>query len=432
MRIRHVAPQSTAARAGLAAGDELLAINEEPVEDLLDFLFAVSEAELLLDVQPAGSAPSARRRLHLTRHADEELGIELDPDPIRRCSNRCTFCFIDQNPRGLRPSLYVKDEDYRHSLLYGNYITLTNLSAADEERICAQQLSPLYVSVHATDPAVRQKLLRCGGDGAILPILERLAAHGIELHAQIVVVPEQNDGPVLAQTLADLERLGPQLASVAVVPVGLTRHRDGLAPLRPLTGTEAAAVLDTVAERQARNLARAGRRLHFAADEFYFLAGRELPPFAAYEAFAQIENGVGMVRHFEAAYADAPRLIPDAARETIVATGRRFAPWLRRWLTRRLAATGEEIDRVRVVAVPNRFYGEMVTTAGLLVGADIAAAVAAAARRGAAPELVLLPPDALNGEGRMLDDMTPHQLAQQLACDVAVGFAADPAADLAG
>lgn len=421
MRIQRVAPGSAAARAGLRAGDELLSVNGEPVRDALDFLFATAEDLLRLELRGAGGRA---RAVEILRSPGEPLGIELVPDPIRRCANRCLFCFIDQNPKGLRRSLYVKDEDFRHSLLYGNYLTLTNLREADLARILAQRLSPLYISVHATDAATRRRLLGCRGDGAILPILERLAAGGIDLHAQIVVVPRHNDGEVLARTLADLERLHPHLRSVAVVPVGLTRHRAGLPRLRLNNREEARAIVRAVARRQGACRRRFGTRLHFLADELYLAAGVRLPAAQAYEGYPQIENGVGMVRRFEEDYAAARRLIPDVrARRVVVATGERFAPRLARWCATRLAATGEgRRHRVGVIGVRNRLFGPRVTTAGLLGGRDLLAAL-----RAAPPfDLALLPPETLNAEGRMLDDETPESLARALGAPVHVGFATAP------
>jgi putative radical SAM enzyme (TIGR03279 family) len=438
MKIVRVDSDSVAARAGLMAGDEILAINGAPLRDALDFLFASAEEELELAVRRADGAAVV---LGLVRSPGEPLGIELPPDPIRRCGNRCVFCFIDQNPKGLRRSLYVKDEDYRHSLLFGNYLTLTDLAAWEIERILDQHMSPLYVSVHATDATARRRLLRCPGDGAILPLLTHLARGGIELHAQIVLVPGYNDGEILTRTLDDLERLHPALLSVAIVPVGLTRHRAKLPPLRPVRADEAASLVEAIGVRQRACRARLGTRLHFLADEFYLLAGAALPPASAYEGFPQIENGVGMVRRFERDHAHARRLLPaipgreartgrgrrtdgDAANakpRVLVTTGTRFSPLLEAFLARRLRATGEaSCAEVRVIAVENAFFGPGVTTAGLLTGGDILAAL----MREQPFDLALLPPETLNADGRLLDDLTPDEIGARLGAPVRVGFAA--------
>jgi putative radical SAM enzyme (TIGR03279 family) len=422
MKILRVDPDSPASRAGLTAGDELVAVNGLRMRDCLDFLFATAEEHLTLDLErPAGQS----RTIELARHPGEPLGIELPCDPIRRCGNRCVFCFIDQNPKGLRRSLYVKDEDYRHSLLYGNYLTLTNLEPWELQRILEQHLSPLYISVHATEPGARRRLLNCPGDGAIMPLLERLAAGGIEFHAQIVLVPRMNDGATLERTLDDLQTLHPALRSVAIVPVGLTRHRGRLPELQLMTSEDARLVVRGVEDRQAACLARLGSRLHFLADELYLLAGGPLPDALAYEGYPQIENGVGMVRRFEEDYRAARRLIPGPdggshAQRVAVVTGTRFAPLLAPWLERRLAETGESNrSRVHVIGARNELFGPTVTTAGLLAGRDMYEALTAAGPF----DLVLLPPETLNADGQMLDGWTPERLGRELQRPVRVGFA---------
>lgn len=425
MKILRVDPDSPAARAGLVAGDELVAVNGSRLRDGLDFLFASAEEHLTLELE---RAQGQSRTIEFARRPGEPLGIELPADPIRRCGNRCIFCFIDQNPKGLRRSLYVKDEDYRHSLLYGNYLTLSNLAPWEMQRIIEQHMSPLYISVHVTDPGVRRRLLRCPGEGAILPILERLAAAGIEFHAQIVLVPQFNDGALLDRTLEDLEALHPALRSVAIVPVGLTRHRVRRPELRLVTSQEARLIVRGVAARQDACLARLGTRLHFLADELYLLAGEPLPGADAYERYPQIENGVGMVRRFEEDYRTARRLIPQPAgpargASVAVVTGTRFAPLLETWLERRLAETGEAQQcRVRVIGARNGLFGPAVTTAGLLGGRDMLAALVAAGPF----DLALLPPETLNADGHMLDGWTPEQLGRELRQPVRVGFAVEP------
>jgi len=419
MQITRIHPGSPAARAGLRAGDELLAVNGRALRDALDYLYATADETLRLRVRRAAGVVEEVR---LRRAAGEAPGIEIAPDPVRRCGNRCVFCFIDQNPPGLRGNLYVKDEDYRLSLLYGNYVTLTNLRAWEITRILEQRLSPLYVSVHAVDPAVRRRLLGCRGDGAILPILSRLAAGGIRLHAQIVLVPAYNDGPVLEATLDALEALHPALQSVAVVPVGLTRHRRGLTPLRPVTSALARRVIAGVERRQRRNLAIRRTRLHFAADEFYLLAGSELPPLSAYEDLPQLENGVGMVRRFEHELRGVRRLLPPAERRrarAVVATGTRFAPLLEARLGRRLRDTGEAAAwRVEVVPVRNRLFGASVNVAGLLGGAEVITAL-----RCALPfDCALLPPEMLNADRLTLDGLHLNEIARRLGQPVQVGL----------
>jgi putative radical SAM enzyme (TIGR03279 family) len=434
VKVAAVQQASPAAKAGIRPGDEILALNGSPVADSLDYLYASSELSLHLRLRRPGGAIE---EVFLSRQVGTALGITLAPDPVRRCSNRCVFCFIDQNPKGLRDSIYVKDEDYRLSLLYGNYLTLTNLRPAEIARIRRQRISPLYVSVHATEPRVRRRLLGCRRSGAILPLLTDLAASGIEIHAQIVVVPGYNDGNVLDRTLADLEGLHPALRSVAIVPVGLTRHRRGLAPLRGMTRAGARRALASVAARQESCLAAFGTRLHFAADELFLLAGLELPPYSAYEDFAQTENGVGMVRRFERRLGRLGRLFPSLPRETgrarrrriALASGSRFAGILARWLPGALARTREEAAvSAEVLAVRNRFFGARVTASGLLVGRDLVAALT-----GALPfDLAVVPPEVFNHEGLTLDGMTRGDLAgaigRPVQADLGPGSAlADPA-----
>jgi putative radical SAM enzyme (TIGR03279 family) len=419
MQITRIHPGSPAAHAGLRPGDELLAVNGRALRDAVDYLYAMADETLRLRLRRAeGSVEEIR----LKRGPGEAPGIEIAPDPVRRCGNRCVFCFIDQNPKGLRRNLYVKDEDYRLSLLFGNYVTLTNLREWEIERILEQRLSPLYVSVHAVDPGVRQRMLGCRGSGEILPILSRLAAGGIRLHAQIVLVPGHNDGPVLEGTLDALEALHPALQSVATVPLGLTRHRRGLTPLRRVTPTLARRVIAGIEARQRRNLARRGTRLHFAADEFYLLAGFDLPPLSAYEGLPQLENGVGMVRRFERELRGLRRILPpDAGRRVraVIATGTRFAPILAERLAHRLRQTGEAGDwRVEVVAVRNRLFGASVNVAGLLGGAELVAAL----RRALPFGLAVMPPEMLNADRLTLDGMHLEEIARRLGRPVRVGF----------
>jgi putative radical SAM enzyme (TIGR03279 family) len=419
MQITRIHPGSPAERAGLRPGDELLAVNGRALRDALDYLYATADEALRLRVRRAAGAVE---ELRLRRPPGEAPGIEIAPDPVRRCGNRCVFCFVDQNPKGLRRNLYVKDEDYRLSLLYGNYVTLTNLRDWEIERILEQRLSPLYVSVHAVDPGVRRRMLGCRGGGEVVPILSRLAAGGIRLHAQIVLVPHYNDGAVLASTLDALEALQPAMQSVAVVPLGLTRHRRGLTPLRRVTPALARRVIAGIEARQRRNLATRGTRLHFAADEFYLLAGCELPPLSAYEDLPQLENGVGMVRRFERELGALRRLLPPAGRagaRAVIATGTRFAPILGERLACHLRKTREAANwRVEVVAVRNRLFGASVNVAGLLGGAELVAAL----RRSLPFELAVMPPEMLNADRLTLDGMHLDEIARRLGRPVRAGF----------
>jgi putative radical SAM enzyme (TIGR03279 family) len=407
--VASVRPRTAAAAAGLAAGDRILSINGRGLRDAIDFQFYGAGERLTLSVERQGR----HRALHLRRHAGAELGLELEaprPGDIATCANKCVFCFIHQLPRGMRRSLYVKDDDFRLSFLHGNYITLSDLDEPSFERILAQRLSPLYVSVHATDPGLRWRLLGQPRHGAeILPRLERLAKAGLRVHAQIVLCPDWNDGAHLERTVHELAPLHPHVATTAIVPVGLTRHRERLPALRTLTGDEARALVDTVDRWQARFVETLESRFVFLGDEVYLQAGRPLPPAEAYEGFAIAEDGIGLVRRFEDDLARAMRRRAGfRARPATVVSGELYAPRLARLLA--------DVPGVRVTAVPNAFFGGNVAVAGLLTGQDIQRHLAALDDLG---EKVLVPAVALrDGDGVFLDDLTPADLARSLGVPV--------------
>lgn len=409
LEILEVEAGSIGAELELEAGDWLLAINGQPVRDLLDVQVWSANEELLLEV---------RRRdgelweLDLEKEADAPLGLSFEHPEPERCGNNCLFCFVHQLPPGLRPTLYVKDEDYRFSYLYGAYVTLTNISAAAIERILAQRLSPLYVSVHATDEQLRSRLL---GRAAppILALLQRLADGGIELHTQIVVCPGINDGAELERTLTDLAGLRPAVKSVAVVPVGLTGYRQRLPQLRPHTVAEAGAVLDLVESWQRRCLADGDRRLVFAGDEYYLQAGRAFPPLEEYEGLWQVENGVGLIPQFRAEAAEVlAEARPLAAPSLTLVTGTAFAAELAGFATRLTAATGVPLA---VQAIRNDFFGGQVDVAGLVSGRDLLAQL-----KGRLASDVLLVPTVMlrDGAGVFLDDLTPLDLERELGVTV--------------
>ncbi len=415
VRVLRVTPGGLAAEAGLRPGDRLVRVNGKPLRDLVDLHVYAGEERLGIDLV-RGCQPQA---VVLTRQWGRDLGLECEPPTpaeISTCANKCVFCFIHQLPRGLRKSLYVKDDDYRLSFLHGNYITLTDLPESEIERIVEQRLSPLYVSVHATDPALRHLLLGSPktARGDLVERLARLARAGIRVHAQIVLCPGLNDGAELERSIRDLARLHPSVATVAVVPVGLTRHRDGLPPLRSVTPDEARALLAAIHGWQAEHLARLGTRLCFAADELYLLAGAPIPPAAAYEGFPVVEDGVGLVRRFEDGFLRALRRPGRPAtprRAVTVVTGELFAPVL----ARLLALAGPAGAAVDVVAVRNEVFGPGITVAGLLTGADIARALTTRSLG----EVVLVPAVALQeSRGVFLDDVAPSDLGRHLGVPV--------------
>ena len=410
MRIIRIQEGSPAECAGMRGGDRLLAIDGHAIREHLDYQFHASGEEMRAAI--GRDTETATREIELTRSQGEAWGIELAEDPIRCCGNHCVFCFIDQNPQGLRRSLYVKDEDYRLSLTYGNYVTLTNLEAWEIDRIIEMRLSPLYVSIHAVDPAVRRRLLRSRDTDDVRPILRLLCDAGIRLHVQIVVVPDYNDGDVLEETLSELEALAPAVQTIAVVPVGLTRHRARLTPLRLLGREESRQVARCIEIHQEACLVRLGTRLVFAADELYLRAELPLPPAEAYEGYPQLENGVGMVRAFEERLAEAGPILPAAGgdRRVVLVTGTLFAPFLE-------AAMAGTFD-VRVLPVQNRLFGPTVTVAGLLGGREIIHSL----REAGGFDLAVLPPEVLGAEDRLLDDVTPREIAEAIGRPVEVGF----------
>jgi len=410
LKVTDVESGSPAESAGFRPGDRILSVNGRAVEDHLDFYFHAADYFLRIGVNPAGSR--VRRELILRRKPGRALGLAVDEGRVKRCRNRCIFCFVDQLPRGLRRSLYVRDEDYRHSFLYGNFITGGNLQERDVDRIVRMRLSPLYVSLHASDPQVRNRLLGGCGPADVMPLLARLTEAGIGIHGQVVLCPGINDRAVLAHTIEDFAGLGESALSLAVVPVGLTGHRQTLAWIEPVGPPEARVTLRLVHRLQRRFLAERHTRLVFAADEFYLRAGARLPSAAAYEDYPQIENGVGLIRR---SLEEIRRLMrrkkfpaASAGARIRIATGRLFAPVVRERIISRLPR--EVAGCIDVTAVDNRLLGESVTVAGLLSGRDILAALHGAEKA----DVYLLPAAAVNQDGKFLDDITLEEVKREL------------------
>ncbi len=406
VRITAVEKDSPAELAGLAQGDKIERINGQRVEDFLDFLFLSSEAELECELADG-------RTLVVLREHAQGLGLDIDQGRIARCGCNCLFCFIGQLPPGLRKSLYVKDEDYRHSFLYGNYITGSNLRARDLDRICELGLSPLYISVHATNPELRHRMLGGCGRADILELLRELTGRGVEVHTQVVLCPGLNDGAELERTVTELEALGPGVLSLAVVPVGLTAHRQGLPDILPVGASHATAILRVLHRLQRRFRQGRGSRFVFAADEFYLLAGRRLPAAASYEGYHQIENGVGLVRDSLEELRRVLRrtcdgAVDSSARITML-TGKRFAAVFSQLFLPMI----EKCCPANwcVEAVDNTLLGESVTVAGLLSGRDILRA----AKASAAADYYFLPGSALNVDGVFLDDLSLEDIKRELA-----------------
>jgi putative radical SAM enzyme (TIGR03279 family) len=418
MEILQVAPDSTGERIGLRSGQRIVAINGDLVSDSLDYRFLISEEEVVLDIE---GKDGKRTQLVVEKDPDDDLGVELEPLTCRPCHNRCIFCFVDQMPPGLRKSLYFKDDDYRFSFLHGAYITLTDLSEADYQRIRCQRLSPLYVSVHATDPPVREVLFGRSQARQILPQLQRLANDRITVHAQIVLCPGYNDGACLDRTVADLWALRPWVASVAVVPVGLTRYRDGLTDLRLVDPSESRRLIVWASAQRRRMADDVFLQL---ADEIYVKADCPVPPADSYGDYPQIENGVGMVRWFLDALSGvrnyrSRRERKARCRGVVLVTG-----ILAAGVVERLAAVLHEVLGIEVTVVPiyNRLFGPLVTVAGLLSGRDIVSSLAG--RHGG--NMVVIPPSCLDVEGKTLDGMTTSGLGRTLGVPV-IAAPEDPA-----
>jgi putative radical SAM enzyme (TIGR03279 family) len=404
VRIAEIESGSIADELSLEIGSRIVRINGERVRDGIDLTYLLSEETVELEaISPAGETVV----YEFEREAGEPVGIVPAPDTVRECANECVFCFIDGNPEGARRTLWLRDDDFRLSFTYGSYVTLTNLGPKGLARLVEQRISPLYVSVHATEPEVRERLLVNGRAGLIMEQLSELIAGGLEVHTQVVLCPEWNDGEHLDRTIEDLWTLGPAVRSLSVVPVGLTRYNLDR-PVRLLERREAASVIDRVDRARAR--AQVGRGLGwcYAADEMYLIAGLPLPDAAYYDAGALYENGVGAVRRFVEGFdrglADVPRL---EGRRIRVVTGTSMAPFLRARAGRLAVATGACVEVVEVV---NDYFGPSVTVAGLLGGADIVSALGGA-REG---DLVLLPAEALNGDRVFIDDMPWSEVAERL------------------
>ena len=465
-RVVAVAPSGPAAVAGLAVGDELVSLNGTAPRDVLEYRLLTDEALVDIEVDRGGLQFS----VEIAKEAGAPLGLEVHSalfDQVRTCDNHCEFCFIYQLPPGMRSSLYLKDDDYRLSFLYGNFTTLTRFTEADFERVVSEGLSPLFVSIHATDPELRAEMLRNRRGATSLRWLRALLGAGVAVYGQIVVCPGVNDGLWLEDTLCGVLDSYTDLRAVCVVPLGVSRHAPA-GRLRPHTTAEAAAVLDTVASWQETFSTLLGRRMVFAADEYYLLAGRELPPPAAYEGFDMHEDGVGIARNFVEEFSGrteeatgvqagffasvdgAPAAGYRAPTGGCAATGTTEAGaagnatmshqrvTLRRRgstavLTGDLGAAvlgpllaGAGYDDVRLIAVENHFFGGNIGVTGLLVGADVARVL-----RHEPPDGRYLLPDVCLSGGRFLDGTTPADLPRAVEVVATDGIALRRALDAA-
>ena len=415
--IKTVLPGSIASELELVPSDVLLSVNGKEIEDILDYHYLTNEEYLTVLVRkPDGE----EWELEIEKEFEEDLGLEFTEelmDQYRSCSNQCIFCFIDQMPPGMRETLYFKDDDARLSFLQGNYITLTNMSDKQIDRIIFYKLSPINISIHTTNPELRCRMLNNRFAGTALEKIDRLCRAGITMNGQIVLCKGYNDGEELRRTLRDLEKYVPEMQSVSVVPVGLTKYRDGLVPLEPFGREEAGDVLALIGEYQEYYKSRYNTRLVFASDEWYLTAGEEIPEADFYENYPQIENGVGMVRSLLDEFTEAfSRAKPDSAcRDVALATGRLMAPILRRLFE--VLPDKFPNTRVTVYDIRNDFFGESITVAGLLTGRDIIAQLTGLPAAGR-----LLLPSALlrSGENVLLDDVTVSDIEKALQTTVRI------------
>ncbi len=407
--ITHVQPGSIAERLGLCVGDELVSIAGEPIIDQIDYQALTAHRRFEMTVRHG----DGREEVLTVRKQDwEPLGVTLDQSIVsspRPCRNHCVFCFIDQMPPGMRKTLYVKDDDWRLSLMMGNYITMTNIDDQELDRIIRRKVSPLFISVHCTDPDMRMKLLRNPRAAQIMDNLRTLRAHGIRFHCQIVLCPGWNDGDILMKSIRELAELAPAAQSVALVPIGLTKHREGLPCIRPYDKQMAAELIESVKPLQEKFLKEMGTRFVFPADEFYCLSGLPLPEDEEYEDYPQIENGVGMLRMFETDLRYAAEDDPvekTAPRRLVIACGTSIAAFMQR-MADKYAPKGTTVE---VRPIINRFFGESVTVAGLITGGDLVEQC-----RDVQADAILIVRSMIRAEGDLfLDDMSVEEVRKAL------------------
>jgi len=395
-------------------GDRLISINGAPVEDRLDCQYKLSEERVVLEFETGGG----RQTFELGNDYDTDIGLRFARDRIKPCRNKCIFCFVHQQPKGMRRPLYFRDDDFRLSFTHGNFITLSNLKPEDIRRITEQRLSPMYVSVHTTDDDLRKYMFGNRRLAPIVPALKELTANGITVHTQVVVCPGINDGGQLAKTIDDLRELFPGVASIGVVPVGLTKYRRGLPELRPFNPESAGEALKIIHRKQKESFKKSGTRFVYGADEFYLLAGRELPRLNEYEDMPQFENGIGMMRLLLNDFRRRRRYLEKEAGNRRIAflTGKlggeilekETAVWLRE----------ERNFMLDIIPVENNFWGEKITVSGLLTGKDM---LEKAREIQDEYDTVFLPPNCLNDDNLFLDDMTLEHFRKNVKAKVTMG-----------
>lgn len=419
VKIVSVEPRSRAASAGILAGDILLSISGREINDVLDYRFFLAERSILLKLSRNGE----EYEVTIKKQQYDDIGLDFETplmDKKHSCENKCVFCFIDQLPRGMRKTLYFKDDDSRLSFLHGNYITLTNLHDKDIDRIIEMHISPVNISVHTTNPELRVRMMHNKRAGEVLSYMKKLADAGISLCGQIVLCKGLNDGEELDRSMRDLSELFPAMQSVSIVPAGLTRFREKLYPLEGFNKEESAKVIDQV-DRFAKEFeAKNGSRMFFCSDEFYLKAERALPEESYYEGYPQIENGVGMITSLmtefreELEYLDEYLESYKAPRHISIATGVAAYDTIKAMATDLEARIeGLQVDVYKII---NNFFGETITVSGLLTGKDISEQLADRDLG----DLLLFPCNALRSDGDLfLDDMSPEELSEKLEVSVA-------------
>ena len=416
--IEEVHPRSLGERAGVRAGDRLVSINGNPIRDVLDYRFYLAEKQLELQLERDGMPVIAK----IEKRTYDDIGLEFETPLMDRkhsCRNKCIFCFIDQLPKGMRETLYFKDDDSRLSFLHGNYITMTNLEDWEIQRIIDMHISPINVSVHTTNPELRCRMMKNKRAGETLDYLRRLTEGGCEIHGQIVLCRGVNDGEELSRTLHDLSSLGPKMQCTAIVPAGLTAFRDGLYPLEPFTAEECAAVIAQVDAISEEYEAEFGKRIFYCADEFYVRSGLPLPSDEHYGEYAQIEDGVGMLRSLETEFSAFLSTLSEEEceiyRSVTVPTGEASYTQILS-MAQRLEALCPSL-RCRVVPIKNNFFGGHITVTGLLTGVDLYDQL----KDVELGDELLIARNMLRSEGdRFLCDMTVEELEEKLSTKIRV------------
>ena len=413
MKIAEIEPNSLAEELELVAGDKILKINNQTPHDLIELSFQLADEEIEMLIEHEGGEQEV---IEFDKDADEELGAKFESavDKVRQCKNHCVFCFVDMIAPAMRKTLSIKDDDYRLSFLYGNFITLTNLTDADFKRIKNFHLSPLYVSIQAMNPAVREKMLRTPLAGKIAEQLDKLESCGVEYHTQVVLCPDLNDGAELDFTITELLKRRPHVQSLAIVPVGVTKHRRDKFPLKQFDKAGAEKVIAQVEKFQKKLRAEVGKTFVCLGDEFYFLADKKIPPADFYDGFPQIENGIGMTRNFIDEFHAEKFLSVNKKISVVAVAGTSFAKVLKN-----LAAEVMNINKnleVKILPVVNDFFGDTVNVSGLLTGADILNALK---KISCDCDKILIPATALrSGENIFLDDMTLDELQKNFSAQI--------------